>query len=282
MASLPVLALAVAAPATFRCSPGTIAHSNRSSLPTACGGVQGDECGYACDPGYLAIGRHALGRLTRGRGKVYSMAEAASRVLVTLQSLTNRTAGFRVPRNDFGWLPTFFDSDSGRCLWGDGLRGGEGLPGVGCEFSTDSTAFNTVGVLFAKTFFEREDPGSAITQQISALQGGSPHGRIQTHLLELLATGEAMLPVSGTDFYVLWRKSMLDPSWQSVPTGTPWPGKDPGYGITLVDFAAEMFGLSTLWLGADFFRNNTNHWPPSVMAGECWLMMPRGKVVRCV
>ena len=40
----------------------------------------------------------------------------------------------------------------------------------------------------------------------------------------------------------------------------PIPGaKDAGYGITLVDFAAELFGLSTIWLGADFFMNNTNH-----------------------
>jgi hypothetical protein len=39
--------------------------------------------------------------------------------------------------------------------------------------------------------------------------------------------------------------------------------RDPGYGITLVDFAAELFGLSTLWLGPDFYKNNTDHWPSS-------------------
>jgi hypothetical protein len=27
----------------------------------------------------------------------------------------------------------------------------------------------------------------------------------------------------------------------------------------MVDFASELFGLSTIWLGADFWRNNTNH-----------------------
>ena len=81
---------------------------------------------------------------------------------------------------------------------------------------------------------------------------------IQTHLLQLLAAGEAVLPVHGTDTFVLWRKSLLDPAWSPVPE----PGaRDPGYGITLVDFAAELFGLSTLWLGSDFFRNNSDHWP---------------------
>ena len=70
-----------------------------------------------------------------------------------------------------------------------------------------------------------------------------------------------MLPVTDTGYVVLWRKSLLDPGWQPVPAGMPpaWVGRDPGYGITLVDFAAELFGLSTLWLGAGFFVNNTAH-----------------------
>ena len=80
---------------------------------------------------------------------------------------------------------------------------------------------------------------------------------IKGHLLDLLAAGEAVLPVSGTDTYVLWRKSLLDPAWSPVPRQG---ARDAGYGLTLVDFAAELFGLSTLWLGAGFFRNNTNHW----------------------
>jgi hypothetical protein len=30
----------------------------------------------------------------------------------------------------------------------------------------------------------------------------------------------------------------------------------------MVDASSEIFGLSTIWLGADFFRNNTDHrWP---------------------
>ena len=81
---------------------------------------------------------------------------------------------------------------------------------------------------------------------------------IQTHLLQLLAAGEAVLPVHGTDTFVLWRKSLLDPAWSPVPEAG---ARDPGYGVTLVDFAAELFGLSTLWLGSDFYRNNTDHWP---------------------
>ena len=105
---------------------------------------------------------------------------------------------------------------------------------------------------------------------------------IQTHLLQLLAAGEAVLPVHGTDTFVLWRKSLLDPAWSPVPEAgarkivmlsrfVALPvspilesiaiAGDPGYGITLVDFAAELFGLSTLWLGSDFYRNNTDHWP---------------------
>ena len=45
--------------AAFRChSGGTIPHSNRSAAAAACDGVAGEECGYACDAGYLAVGRH--------------------------------------------------------------------------------------------------------------------------------------------------------------------------------------------------------------------------------
>jgi hypothetical protein len=72
-----------------------------------------------------------------------------------------------------------------------------------------------------------------------------------------LAAGESVLPVAGTEYYVLWRKSLLEPGWSPIPK----PGfANAGYGITLVDFAAELFGLSTLWLGSDFYQQNTNHW----------------------
>jgi hypothetical protein len=54
----------------------------------------------------------------------------------------------------------------------------------------------------------------------------------------------------------LWRKSLLEPGWSPVPNSD---AKDSGYGITLVDFAAEILGLSTLWLGTGFFVNSTDH-----------------------
>lgn len=71
---------------------------------------------------------------------------------------------------------------------------------------------------------------------------------IKGQLLELLAIGEASLPLSGTNYSVLWRKSLIDPGWSQ------------GYGVTMVDFAAEFYGLATLWLGAEYFQKYTNHW----------------------
>jgi hypothetical protein len=88
-----------------------------------------------------------------------TLQEAQTRVTTTLRALTGRLAaqGFRIPRQDpSGWLPTFFDSNTGS-MYGS------------TDFSTDSTAFNTAGVLFAKTFFERTDPGSTDTHEISQL-----------------------------------------------------------------------------------------------------------------
>lgn len=66
---------------------------------------------------------------------------------------------------------------------------------------------------------------------------------IQNQLLELLADGETVYQVPDSPHFVLWRKSMLDESWEG------------GYGLTMVDFSSELFGLSTVWLGADFYRN---------------------------
>jgi hypothetical protein len=95
-------------------------------------------------------------------------------------------------------------------------------------------------------------------------------GVIRGHLLALLAAGEMVEPVSGTDFYVLWRRSLLrtSPGRPDDPQVLCPSGAAPGYGdyacgITLVDFAAELFGLSTLWLGDEFFAENTDHWPLS-------------------
>jgi len=70
---------------------------------------------------------------------------------------------------------------------------------------------------------------------------------IRAHILQLLEDGETVLPVHNTDYKVLWRKSAVDPSWSQ------------GYGVTLVDFASELFGLSTIWLGMSFYETNTDH-----------------------
>ena len=51
--------MVVGATAGVPCIGGLhIANSNRSSGSSQCAGELGDECHYACDPGYLAIGRH--------------------------------------------------------------------------------------------------------------------------------------------------------------------------------------------------------------------------------
>eukprot|EP00927_Polykrikos_kofoidii_P053890 TRINITY_DN48413_c0_g1_i1.p1 TRINITY_DN48413_c0_g1~~TRINITY_DN48413_c0_g1_i1.p1 ORF type:complete len:640 (-),score=54.90 TRINITY_DN48413_c0_g1_i1:72-1952(-) len=71
---------------------------------------------------------------------------------------------------------------------------------------------------------------------------------IQTHLLELLATGESvyMLP-DDSGFYVLLRKSMLESGWSQINE------------VSMVDFAPELLGLSTLWLKTSFFTKYTDH-----------------------
>ena len=94
---------------------------------------------------------------------------------------------------------------------------------------------------------------------------------IKSQILALLAAGETVYPLPTTtrhqegdnnsdrdpsdilgDF-ILWRKSLLFPGWTSEPPDTY-------VGVTTVDVSSELFGLSTLWLGAEFYRNNTNHW----------------------
>ena len=52
------------------------------------------------------------------------------------------------------------------------------------------------------------------------------HGVIVPQILALLEDGEAVLPVPGTLDFILWRKSMLDPSWHGH--------------ITMVDFSSEV------------------------------------------
>jgi len=74
---------------------------------------------------------------------------------------------------------------------------------------------------------------------------------IKAQILDLLADGDAVLPVTEhggqNEYYVLWRKSLVDPFFVQ------------GYGVTMVDFAAESYGIATLWLGTDFFNIMTDH-----------------------
>eukprot|EP01079_Euglenida_sp_SAG-EU17-18_P010498 gene10498-1910_t len=85
---------------------------------------------------------------------------------------------------------------------------------------------------------------------------------IRPHLLSLLASGDAVYTLPTCDCrlnpvecdFVLWRRSLLHLDWTSNPPQTY-------VSVTTVDISAELFGLSTLWLGCDFYVNNTNHWP---------------------
>ena len=75
---------------------------------------------------------------------------------------------------------------------------------------------------------------------------------IKAQILALLGAGESVYSLAGSEHFVLWRKSLLDPNWTSA---------DEYVSVTTVDVSSELFGLSTLWLGSDFYANNTNHWP---------------------
>ena len=69
---------------------------------------------------------------------------------------------------------------------------------------------------------------------------------IQEQVAQLLEDGDTTLSFRGRDntsrhWHVLWRASMVDYAWIQ------------GYGVTMVDFSSELFGLSTRWLAPDFF-----------------------------
>ena len=73
---------------------------------------------------------------------------------------------------------------------------------------------------------------------------------IKTHLLQLLAAGESVMAcehgcLNGTDFFML-RKSMLEPGWSQATE------------VSMVDFASELLGLSTLWLPG-FYQRHSSH-----------------------
>jgi len=79
---------------------------------------------------------------------------------------------------------------------------------------------------------------------------------IKPQLLDLMEDGDTVLPLAGSDGFVLWRKSMIYDEFVQ------------GYGVTLVDFASELWGLSTIWLGVNFYTTYTNHFnnPTAVMS----------------
>lgn len=74
---------------------------------------------------------------------------------------------------------------------------------------------------------------------------------ISGQLFQLLAQGESvlLLPdfVTHREIHILGRKSLLVPTWNE----SDW--------VTMVDLSSELLGLSTIWLGDEFFKTNTNH-----------------------
>ena len=73
---------------------------------------------------------------------------------------------------------------------------------------------------------------------------------IASHLLELLATGEAVPCrfgcLNSTDFFML-RGSLLEPDFNI------------DNGVSMVDFASELFGLASYFLTPEFFQRFTKH-----------------------
>jgi len=74
---------------------------------------------------------------------------------------------------------------------------------------------------------------------------------IEAHLLQMMAEGSAVGAVPGTPYHVLGRRSLADPTWRPP--------------LTMVDFASELFGLSTKWLGLEFWQQNTAHWDAPII-----------------
>jgi hypothetical protein len=68
MLGLAVLCVLAVSPATaFECNRAAIPHSNRTGS-SKCSGSAGDECAFACDPGYLGFGRHVCQDYTTKKG----------------------------------------------------------------------------------------------------------------------------------------------------------------------------------------------------------------------
>jgi len=139
-----------------------------------------------------------------------------------------------------GWLADWADYNSSVFYGGSNRYGmGAGPDMTWCSGAT----------YHADQYTNNTADGDCRTWSPEAVAGWLPAApeTIKGHLLEMMASGESVLPVPGTDYHILWRKAMVDPAmnWSSY--------------VTLIDFSTELLGLSTLWLGTDFYRKNTNH-----------------------
>ena len=96
---------------------------------------------------------------------------ARRRVVTTLRAMAGRLPGVQVARNTFGFLPTFFDGQNGSSFYPVSNTSG---PNV---FSTDSTAFFTVGMLFARRYLvEGTDPAHEDPATSELVGAGAPRG----------------------------------------------------------------------------------------------------------
>lgn len=83
----------------------------------------------------------------------------------------------------------------------------------------------------------------------SAVAGYAPiaPSRVKHHLFQLLEHGDGVRKLNNSEYFVLLRKSLLNPDWSSEQD------------ITMIDFSSEFLGLTSLLLGADFYVKNTKH-----------------------
>lgn len=74
----------------------------------------------------------------------------------------------------------------------------------------------------------------------------------ENDVLQFLAEGEAVdmiaNPDTGYEHPILGRRMLVDPTWRP-------------YAITMIDLSTELLGLAAYFLGPDFFKENTNHFP---------------------
>jgi hypothetical protein len=160
-------------------------------------------------------------------------AEIQQRVIQSLQALSGHgPPSFKIPRTPRGWFPTFFDSNTGHVdNFKTGALMSTGLMVGTTVCTTISTAYSTIhthtgttvsttysiihththtlsssstlpsahhfpqaaGVMFTKTYFERNDPGSTATKQISELAAGLWRSVDWAHML---CNGTRLMPTA--------------------------------------------------------------------------------------